>query len=116
MKGNVRIENVQVTNTGIVTVFSVGWHNHDFGYPTYLPQNAVIDNLTLEKKADVILFLQLFADLGDIGYDTYLVAENLNKMTPTKSIVILNNSDNCNFTIPNTSYFKDMTVSTEDLP
>ncbi len=55
-QGNVIIRNVDWRNTGTATVFSASWHDHYFGYTCYLPEDIVIDGLTLSYGTKFYIF------------------------------------------------------------
>ena len=103
--GDIRVENLTVVNTSDITLFKTSWHNHDFGYPTYLPKNTVIDGITLDIKARIHIFSSDFVYLGDVGAETYNGVPNKNRMTPPVSILIMNTKEKYEFIIPDKSKY-----------
>ena len=111
--GNIIIKDVTMLNSGDVTLLSASWENHDFGYKCYLANDIVIDNLKLEKPANVHLFYPSFLKKGDVSGDTYNGEPNINPYQPPKSITIKNNADGYNFVIPDSSFFKNTKITKE---
>lgn len=114
--GEIIIRNVRVVNSGDITLLMAGWHNHSFGYRTYLPQELTVDGLTLDKPADINLISSSFVDMGDVGSEEYLETKNLNPMAPIKKVTIKNNHENYRYVIPDGSifhYFKNTEIVLE---
>ena len=112
--GDVNLKNVSFRNSSAVSLITCTWYNHDFGYPTALPENITVDGLTLKTEADVHMFSSSFVALtNDILKDSFEVSSvdengetiietvpNVNKMTPTKTITIKNNTAGYNIILP----------------
>ena len=106
-KGDITIKNVTVHNSGEANLLYGLWYNHDFGYPTYVPETVVIDGLKLTNKADVNIFTKKFVEQSEYAQlDEIDGKPNVNKMTPPKKIVIRNNTEGYNFIKPESSFFK----------
>ncbi len=94
--GNVTFKNVTMHNSGTVTIVGCTWYNHDFGYPTSLPTNIVIDGLKLTKKANINIYSSAFLALTK----SILDEGSKNPMTPSETVTIKNNIDEYTFVIP----------------
>ena len=108
--GDVILKNVTMTSeTEEVILFSNTWYNHYFGYPIYLPETIVIDNLqTTGGAKKVHIFSEKFVEqLENAVKDEIDGKPNLNKTVPPKKIIIRNNSANLEFVIPKTEFFKN---------
>ena len=96
------------------TLIGGAWHNHDFGYKTCLPKDIVIDNLTASDNKVIRIFDKRFDEISDnILKDEIDGKQNLNKMLPTETVTIKNNTEGYIFFIPETEYFSN-TIITED--
>ena len=113
--GKVILKDVTIHNTDEPYLVYGLWYNHDFGYPTYVPEEIIIDGLKLTKKTDVNIFTKKFvAQSPNALLDEIDGKENLNKMAPPKRIIIKNNKDNYNFIKPDSEFFKDTEYIIED--
>ena len=105
-RGTIIFRNVHMHTRGSspVIFFAGHWYNHDFGYPTELAAEIIIDNFTVDKDLPVKLFSDAFVTELNASLTT---PNNINPMTPPKKVTI-KNSANTEFIIPTTSeYFKD---------
>ncbi len=95
-QGDLIIRNVTLNNTGTATLINAGWSNHYFGYTCYLPENIIIDGITLAKGTSVYILPNLAT-----GVDKATVSgvENKNQYVLTKEITILSNNNNYSYTI-----------------
>ena len=114
--GDVILKNISFRNTGSVNLITCTWYNHDFGYPTALPENITVDGLTLKKNATVNIFSPAFVTLtNDIIKDSFeipvldeqgnatgetVIKENINKMSPPKTITLKNNTNGYTVVFP----------------
>ena len=106
--GRIIIKDVTMHNTDEAFLLYGLWYNHDFGYPTYVPEEVIIDGLKLTKKTDINIFTKKFVQRSaDALKDEIDGKPNLNKMTPPKRIIIKNNSEHYNFIKPESDFFKD---------
>ena len=113
--GRVILKDVTIHNTSEPYLVYGLWYNHDFGYPTYVPEEIIIDGLKLTKKTDINIFTKKFvAQSANALLDEVDGKSNVNKMTPPKRIIIKNNRDNYNFIKPDSEFFKDTEYITED--
>ncbi|MBR5139881.1 MAG: hypothetical protein IKV16_02385, partial [Clostridia bacterium] len=105
-RGTIIFRNVHMHTRGSnPVVFFVGhWYNHDFGYPTELAAEIIIDNFTVDKDLPVKLFSDTFVTELD---SSLTIDDCINPMTPPKKVTI-KNSPNTQFVLPTTSeFFKD---------
>ena len=113
--GKIILKNVTMHNTDEPYLLYGLWYNHDFGYPTYVPEEVIIDGLKLTKKADINIFTKKFVtQSANAVLDEIDGKPNLNKMTPPKRIIIRNNKDGYNFIKPDSVFFKDTEYIVED--
>ncbi len=116
LRGNVLIKDVTLEPQGkppalIATV----WFNHDFGYPTYLPETIIIDNFRLTSGDTVDIFgPSLVSQLDNALKDEIDGNPNVNKTVPPKKVIIRNNKSGIKFVIPETEYFKNTEFIFED--
>ena len=92
--GEVRVRNVSMVREGTqrLSLFDGAWHNHNFGYPIYLPQKVTIDNLTVPEGAFVTAFTSNFDSYEDVtGAALNDGTENHNPLYLPKSIEVLSN-------------------------
>ena len=97
--GKIHIENVTMHCTAAPTIFSCGWYNHDFKIQTHVPEEIIIDGLTLTSPYDINIF-PANAHLDEING-----MPNLNKTTPPKRIIIRNNKGGYKYILPDTEFF-----------
>ena len=91
------------------------WYNHNFGYPTYIPYEVVIDGLTLTNPTDVNIFTKKFVEQSKNAHlDEIDGVPNVNKMTPPTRIVIKNNKNGYKFIKPESEFFKNTEFIIED--
>ena len=66
--GEIILRNVNMVREGTqrLALFNGAWHNHNFGYPVYLPQNITIDNLRVPEGAYVTAFTSNFDNYEDV--------------------------------------------------
>ena len=113
--GKIILKNVTMHNTDEPYLLYGLWYNHDFGYPTYVPEEVIIDGLKLTKKADINIFTKKFiTQSANALLDEVDGKPNLNKMVPPKKIIIRNNKDGYNFIKPDSVFFKDTDYIVED--
>ncbi|MBO5879913.1 MAG: hypothetical protein J6Q68_05120 [Clostridia bacterium] len=114
-RGDVIVKNVTIHNTSdSVNLFNARWVNHDFGYPTYLPENIVIDGLKITNGNTVTVFTERFIEQSEMaGSDEVDGKTNVNKMTPPKTITIKNNESNINFIKPQSKFFENTKIIEE---
>jgi hypothetical protein len=99
--GNVTFRNVTMHNSGTVTIVGCTWYDHDFGYPTSLPTNIVIDGLKLTQNASVNIYSSAFLKLtGSI-----LNKGSKNPMTPSKTVTVKNNDGKYAFIFPDKNLY-----------
>lgn len=107
--GDVIIKNVTMdVDAEEVTLFSNTWYNHYFGYPIYLPETIVIDNLKTTVAKKVHIFNEKFIEqLENAVKDEIDGKPVLNKTVPPKKVIIRNVDSNLEFVIPKTEFFKN---------
>ncbi len=106
--GNVVIKDVTLHNNREPYLIYSYWYNHYFGYPTYVPESIIVDNLKITNGKTVNLFTQSFVEQSKYILDDEVDGKpNVNKMTPPKKIVIKNNHDGINYVKPETEFFKN---------
>ena len=66
--GEIILRNVNMVREGTqrLALFNGAWHNHNFGYPVYLPQKITIDNLRVPEGAYVTAFTSNFDSYEDV--------------------------------------------------
>ena len=102
------------TNGAEATLFSNRWYNHYFGFPIFMPDTIVIDNLTLPSADTVHIFDPKFIEqLENASKDEIDGAPNLNKVVPPKKITIKNNIQGIKFIKPETEFFKNTIIVEE---
>ena len=112
--GDIIIKNCFMNSISDVTVIGGAWYNHYFGYSTRMPKNITIDSLEASSEGLISIFDSRFAEKGKyILKDDIDGQQNLNKMLPTESVTIKNNTAGYIFFVPDTEYF-DNTIITED--
>lgn len=92
------------------------WYNHNFGYPTYLPETIIIDNVRpLDTKHKVHIFgSSLINQLNELATkDEIDGVPNINKTTPPKKIIIRNNVHGIEFVKPEGEFFKNTEIIEE---
>jgi len=90
------------------------WYNHDFGYPTYLPETVIIDNLQLTTENKVHIFSPSFVkQLEAVCGDEVDGKPNVNKTVPPKKIIIRNNTQGLEFIKPEGEFFKNTEIVEE---
>ena len=110
-QGDISIINVEMIPSSAktsVNILSGAWHNHDFGYKTYLPQNITIDNFSCKGASSVNIFGGSLLTLGAVNESTLADgAQNLNPYEPTKRIEILGNPDGLTYNVSTAALYKD---------
>ncbi len=100
-----KVTNPQATiQNNTVSLIEATFHNHYFGYKTYLPQNITIDNFVVEASTAVnnirILVGTASTTVG-LEKDTLLSgAPNKNPMELIKTITVKNNTKGYNYIHP----------------
>lgn len=113
--GKIIVKDVTMHNTDEANLIYSLWYNHDFGYPTYLPSEVVIDGLTLTNPSEVNIFTKKFVEQSKNAVKDEINGEpNVNKMSAPKRIVIKNNKNGYNFIKPDSEFFKDTEFIIED--
>lgn len=100
-EGDIILRNVTLNNTSNnPTLINANWYNHYFGYTCYLPENIIIDGITIAKGNT---FYVLPALRNGIDKDTVDEAENKNKIVLTKNITVVSNPSNYVFYVSKNS-------------
>ena len=92
--GEVILRNVSMVREGTqrLSLFDGAWHNHDFGYPLYLPQKITIENLTAPEGAFITAFSSNFDSYEDVTKATLRDGtENKNPLILPKTLEVLSN-------------------------
>ena len=113
--GRILLKDVTIHNSAAETNLVYGqWYNHNFGYPTFMPSEIVIDGLTLTNPGDVNIFTKKFIEQSKNAVKDEIDGNpNVNKMAAPKSIVIKNNKNGYNFIGPDSPFFKDTVITVE---
>ena len=113
--GDVVFKNVTMDNNdGEVTLLSNRWYNHYFGFPIFMPETIIIDNLRLTSANTVHIFdPKLVEQLEYACQDTVNEKPNLTKVIPPTRIIIKNNTQGLNFIKPDTEFFKNTEIVEE---
>ncbi|MBR5139850.1 MAG: hypothetical protein IKV16_02225 [Clostridia bacterium] len=112
-KGDIVVKNVTLHNIGDAVFYNAYWTNHNYGYTTYFPKNLTIDGLKIYRGNSIAIFQSGIVNAGDIGAEYYGEVKNENPMVPPERIVIKNNTENIEFIVPNSGYFKNLVVIEE---
>ena len=114
-RGNFIIKNVTMDTGGNDALLITNtWYNHDFGYPTYLPETIIIDNLQLTTDNKVHIFSPtIIEQLEKACKDEIDGNPNVNKTTPPKKIIIRNNTQGLEFIKPTGEFFKNTEIVEE---
>ena len=113
--GKIILKDITLHNSDTACLFRCGWYNHYFGYPTYVPEEIIIDGLTLTTPADVNLFPKRYVEQITYAHlDEIDGKPNLNKTNPPKRIIIKNNTGGYKFILPDTEFFKSTELIIED--
>ena len=114
-RGNFIIKNVTMETSGADAILVANtWYNHDFGYPTYLPESIVIDNLRLTTDNKVHIFSPAIVEqLNKSCADEIDGKPNVNKTVPPKKIIIKNNTQGLEFIKPEGEFFKNTEIVEE---
>ena len=115
-RGNFVFKNVTMETEGKdACLISNVWYNHDFGYPTHLPENIIIDNFQLTTENKVYIFSkQLVDQLNTLtSMDEIDGVPNINKTTPPRKIIIRNNKQGLEFIKPEGEFFKNTEIIEE---
>jgi len=114
-RGDVILKNVTLDpGESSPILFSNTWYNHYFGYPTFMPENIIIDNFKLTKGTEVDIFSpNLLQQLENACKDEIDGQPNLNKTVPPKKIIIRNNTQGLKFIKPTGEYFKNTEIVEE---
>ncbi len=87
--GDVILENVQIMNSGSVSIVSGYWANHDFGYTTYMPKNIYMNNVTFKTAASVYMVSDYSrSNTYDISLPTVNGTANLNPIVMPENVYI----------------------------
>lgn len=109
--GDMIFKNVTLKNTGTATLINASWYNHYFGYTCYLPENIIIDGITLAKGNSFYVLPKLTTG---IDTDTVSGSNNLNKVVLTKTVTVLANPNGYSYSVSsNTTLFKDVELKEE---
>ena len=113
--GKIHIKNVTMHCGVSPTLFTCGWHNHDFGYPTYCPEEIIIDGLELTTPNDINIFPKAYVEkIANALLDEIDGKPNVNKTKPPKRIIIRNNKGGYKYILPDTEFFKNTELIIED--
>ena len=113
--GDIVIKNVTLHNTKDASLIYGYWYNHDFGYPTYMPENIIIDNFSITNGEEVNLFTEKFVEQSKYILDDEVDGKpNVNKTAPPKKVVIKNNKSGLKFIIPKSDFFKNTEFIVEE--
>ncbi len=113
--GKIHIKNLTLHNSEPPSIFRCGWYNHDFGYQTHLPEEIIIDGLTLTTPADINIFPEKYAEQIKYAHKEEISEEpNLNKTVPPKRIIIRNNKGGYKFILPDSEFFRNTALIMED--
>ena len=113
--GKIYVKDVTMHNSDVACIFRCGWFNHDFGFPTHVPEEIVIDGLRLTTPTDIHIFPEKYVErIAQAHLDEIDGEPNLNKTAPPKRIVIKNNKGKYKFIIPDNEFFKNTEFIIED--
>jgi len=113
--GRIHIKDVTMHCSSSPTLFTCGWNNHDFGYETHVPEEIIIDGLTLTTPNDINIFPAKYIEqIRFANLDEIDGKPNVNKTTPPKRIIIRNNKGGYKYILPDTEFFKDTELIIED--
>ena len=113
--GKITVKDVTMHTDTPPTLFSCGWYNHDFGLETHIPEEIIIDNLTLTTPNDVNIFPARYIEQIRYAHlDEIDGKPNLNKTTPPKRIIVKNNKNGYKFIMPDTEFFSETELIVED--
>ena len=113
--GKIHIKDVTMHCSASPTLFTCGWYNHDFGLETHVPEEIIIDGLTLTTPNDINIFPAAYIEqISHAHLDEIDGAPNLNKTTPPKRIIIRNNKGGYKYILPDTEFFKNTELIIED--
>ena len=114
-RGDFIIKNVTMDTGGLDAVLiNNTWYNHDFGYPTYMPETVIIDNLRLTTENKVYIFgPEIVKQLENACSDEINGKPNVNRTKPPKKIIIRNNTQGLEFIKPTGEFFKDTEIVEE---
>ena len=110
-EGDMIFRNVTLKNTGTATLINGSWANHYFGYTCYLPENIIIDGITLAKGNSFYVLPKL-----QNGIDSATVSgtANKNQVVLTKKITVVNNPNNYSYSVSsNTVLYSDVELVEE---
>lgn len=88
-EGDVILRNITLNNTSTPTLVSAQWNNHYFGYTCYLPENIIIDGITLAKGNSFYVLPNLSSSVDDALVNG---AENKNPYVLTRTVTVTNNT------------------------
>ena len=113
--GRIHVKDVTMHCDTAPTLFRCGWHNHDFGFETHVPEEIIIDGLTLTTPNDINIFPAKYIEqIAKAHLDEIDGQPNLNKTTPPKRIIIRNNKGGYKYILPDTEFFKNTELIIED--
>jgi hypothetical protein len=104
--GDMIFKNVTLKNTGTATLINATWYNHYFGYTCYLPQNIIIDGITLSRGTSFYVLPKL---KNGINTDTVDGGKNKNKIVLTETVSVVSNPNRYSYSISsNTTLYADV--------
>jgi len=113
--GKIHVKDVTMHCSDSPTLFRCGWYNHDFGYETHIPEEIIIDGLTLTTPNDINIFPARYVEqIANAHLDEIDGKPNLNKTTPPKRIIIRNNKGGYKYILPDTEFFSKTELIVED--
>lgn len=115
-KGDIVMKDVTLHNGDRnATLLYARWANHNFGYPTYMPENIIVDNLSITDGDTVYLVSPPFVEQSkNILKDEIDGVPNQNKMVAPKKIIIKNNKAKLKYILPDSDFFKNTEIIIED--
>lgn len=115
-RGDIIIKDVTLDPAGDSPILmSNSWYNHYFGYPTFMPENIIIDNFKLTEGDTVNIFNEKLIEQLDLACKDEIDGKpNLNKINPPRRIVIKNNKNGYKFVKPEGEFFKNTEFVIED--
>ena len=102
--GDMIFRNVTLKNTGTAILINGSWVNHYFGYTCYLPENIIIDGITLAKGTSFYVLPKL---QNNIDSATVSGTENRNQIVLTKTVTVVSNPNNYTYYISSNTVLYD---------
>ena len=113
--GKILVKDVTMHCSSSPTLFTCGWYNHNFGFETHVPEEIIIDGLTLTEPNDINIFPQKYIEQISYAHlDEIDGVPNVNKTTPPRRIIIRNNKGGYKYVLPDTEFFKNTELIIED--